>query len=182
MVREIRPMGQAKAMIWLFAGAFTLLYLLLWPFSLRLDARLSPTCGRGEVVVASLLRLRLEGDFLQPPYFHLCLLDGRGGRKPLGGGRKKKKGSFAPVIRHKRISATLWVGLESDGALTVEALGLLHGLLKAAGTLSCDEVILRPTACFDKNICALRLSGIGRFVLAQNILEYLKGKHAHAKR
>ena len=163
-------------MIWLFAGAFTLLYLLLWPFSLRLDARLSPTCGRGEVVVASLLRLRLEGDFLQPPYFHLCLLDGRGGRKPLGGGRKKKKGSFAPVIRHKRISATLWVGLESDGALTVEALGLLYGLLEAAGTLS-----LRPTACFDKNICALRLSGIGRFVLAQNILEYLKGKHAHAK-
>ena len=169
-------------MIWLFAGAFTLLYLLLWPFSLRLDARLSPTCGRGEVVVASLLRLQLEGDFLQPPYFHLYLLDGRGGRKPLGGGRKKKKGSFAPVIRHKRISATLWVGLESDGALTVEALGLLYGLLEAAGTLSCDEVILRPTACFDKNICALRLSGIGRFVLAQNILEYLKGKHAHAKR
>ena len=164
-------------MIWLFAGAFTLLYLFFWRFSLRLDARLSPTCGRGEVVVASLLRLRVEGDFLQPPYFHLCLLDGRGGRKPLGGGRKKKKGSFAPVIRHKR-----WVGLESDGALTVEALGLLYGLLEAAGTLSCDEVILRPTACFDKNICALRLSGIGRFVLAQNILEYLKGKHAHAKR
>ena len=169
-------------MIWLFAGAFTLLYLLLWPFSLRLDARLSPTCGRGEVVVASLLRLRLEGDFLQPPYLKLYRLDSRGCRKPLDGGRKKKGGSFAPVIRHKRISATLWVGLESDGALTVEALGLLYGLLEAAGTLSCDEVILRPTACFDKNICALRLSGIGRFVLAQNILEYLKGKHAHAKR
>ena len=168
-------------MIWLFAGAFTLLYLLLWPFSLRLDARLSPTCGRGEVVVASLLRLRLEGDFLQPPYLKFYRLDGRGGRKPLGGGRKKK-GGFTPVIRHKRLSATLWVGLETDGALTVEALGFLHGLLKAAGALACDEVILRPTACFDKNICALRLSGIGRFVLAQNILEYRKGKHIHAKR
>ena len=43
-------------------------------------------------------------------------------------------------------------------------------------------VVLRPTACFDKNICALRLSGIGRFVLAQNILEYVKGKNRHAKR
>ena len=181
MVREIRPMGQTKAMIWLFAGAFTLLYLLLWPFSLRLDARLSPTCGRGEVVVASLLRLQLEGDFLQPPYFHLCLLDGRGGRKPLGGGRKKK-GGFAPVIRHKRLSATLWVGLETDGALTVEALGLLYALLETAGELFQIDLVLRPDACFDKNICALRVSGIGRFVLAQNILEYLKGKHIHAKR
>ena len=182
MVREIRPMGQAKAMIWLFAGAFTLLYLFFWPFSLRLDARLSPTCGRGEVVVASLLRLRLEGDFLQPPYFHLCLLDGRGGRKPLGGGRKKRRSGFAPVIHHKRISATLWVGLESDGALTVEVLGLLYALLETLGLRYCDSVELRPTACFDKNICALRLSGIGRFVLAQNILEYLKGKQAPAKR
>ena len=169
-------------MIWLCFGALTAAYLLLWPFSLRVEGRLSPTSGRGEVIVASLVHLRLEGDFLQPPYLKLYRLDSRGCRKPLDGGRKKKKGSFAPVIRHKRISATLWVGLESDGALTVEALGLLHGLLKAAGTLSCDEVILRPTACFDKNICALRLSGIGRFVLAQNILEYLKGKHAHAKR
>ena len=45
-----------------------------------------------------------------------------------------------------------------------------------------DEASIRPTPCFDKNICAVRLSGIGRFVLAQNILEYLKGKHTHAKR
>ena len=41
---------------------------------------------------------------------------------------------------------------------------------------------LRPTPCFDKDICALRLSGIGRFVAAQNILEYRKGKQTHAKR
>ena len=120
-------------MIWLFAGAFTLLYLFFWRFSLRLDARLSPTCGRGEVVVASLLRLRLEGDFLQPPYLKLYRLDSRGCRKPLDGGRKKKKGSFAPVIRHKRISATLWVGLESDWALTVEALASSTGCLRPPG-------------------------------------------------
>ena len=126
---RIRARGQAIAMLWLIAGVMTLLYILFWPFSLRLDARLSPTSGRAEVTVATFFRLRLEGDFLQPPYFHLCLLDGRSGRKPLGDGRKKKKGSFAPVIRHKRISATLWVGIESDGALTVEALGLLHGLV-----------------------------------------------------
>ena len=118
---------------------------------------------------------------MQPPYLRLYALDGRGRRRPLGVGRRKE-GGFVPAVRGKRLAITLHVGLEADGALTVEALGLLHGLLKAAGALACDEVILRPTACFDKNICALRLSGIGRFVLAQNILEYLKGKHAHAKR
>ena len=71
-------------MIWLFAGAFTLLYLLLWPFSLRLDARLSPTCGRGEVVVASLLRLRLEGDF----FICVCWTAGAGASPWAAGGRK----------------------------------------------------------------------------------------------
>ncbi len=168
-------------MIWLLLTVLTLLYLLFWPFSLRLDARLSPTCGRGEVTAASFLRLQLEGDFLQPPYFQLYVLDGRGRRKPLGGGRKRR-GGFVPVIRNRRLSATLHVGLETDGALTVEALGLLYVLLEAAGGIYCDDLVLRPAACFDKNICALRLSGIGRFVLAQNILEYLKGKHTHAKR
>ena len=72
--------------------------------------------------------------------------------------------------------------LETDGALTVEALGLAYALLETLGKGFCEAAAIRPAACFDKNICALRLSGIGRFVLAQNILEYLKGKHAHAKR
>ena len=181
MVREIKPRGQAKAMIWLLLTVLTLLYLLLWPFSVRLDARLSPACGRGEVVAASLLRLRFEGDFLQPPYLRLYALDGRGRRRPLGGERRKK-GGFVPAVRGKRLAITLHVGLEADGALTVEALGLFYALLETAGELFQIDLVLRPDACFDKNICALRVSGIGRFVLAQNILEYLKGKHIHAKR
>ena len=168
-------------MIWLLAVPITLLYLLLWPFSLRLDARLSPTSGRAEVTVASLLRLRLEGDFLQPPFLRLYLLDGRGRRRPLRGRGKRKRG-FAPVIRNRRLSATLYVGLEDDGALTVETLGLAYALLETLGKGFCEAAAIRPTACFDKNICALRLSGIGRFILAQNIFEYLKGKHTHAKR
>ena len=169
-------------MIWLAAGGFTLLYLLLWPFSLRLDARLSPTCGRAEITVASFLRLRLEGDFLQPPYFRLYRLDGQGRRKPLGSRRKKKKGGFTPVLRDGLLSAILCVGLETDGALSVEALGVLYALLEAAGKSYGVAMALRPNPCFDKNICTLRLSGIGRFVLAQNILEYVKGKNRHAKR
>ena len=181
-MREFRPMGQAKAMIWLFAGAFTLLYLLLWPFSLRLDARLSPTCGRGEVVAASLLRLRLEGDFLQPPYFKLWRLDARGRRRPLMQKKRKRKGGFVPVLRDQRLTATLHVGLEGDGASTVEALGMAASLLEAVCRGVGADLKLSPTPCFDKNICVLGLSGIGRFVLAQNILEYRKGKHIHAKR
>jgi len=168
-------------MIWLFFAALTLLYLLLWPFSIRLDARLSPACGRGELLAASLLRLRFEGDFLQPPFLHLFLLDGRGRRRPLRRGKKRKSG-FVPVIRDRRLLATLYVGLETDGALTVETLGLAYALLETLGKGFFEAAAIRPTACFDKNICALRLSGIGRFVLAQNILEYLKGKHIHAKR
>ena len=58
-------------MIWLCLGALTAAYLLLWPFSLRVEGRLSPTSGRGEVIVASLVHLRLEGDFLQPPFLVL---------------------------------------------------------------------------------------------------------------
>ena len=42
-------------MIWLCFGALTAAYLLLWPFSLRVEGRLSPTSGRGEVIVASLV-------------------------------------------------------------------------------------------------------------------------------
>ena len=171
-------------MILLIAGTITLLYLLFWPFSLRLDARLSPTSGRAEVTVATFLRLRLEGDFLQPPWFRLCRLDGRGRRRPLGGKRKKRRGKtgFVSVIRDKRLSATLHVGVGEDGALTVELLGLLYVLLEALGQGFSVDLALRPTPCFDKDICALRLSGIGRFVLAQNILNYLKGNHTHAKR
>ena len=168
-------------MIWLSAGALTLLYLLLWPFSFRLDARLSPTSGRAELTVASLLRLRLEGDFLQPPYFQLRRLDIQCRRKPLGRGRKGKSG-FVPVLRAARLTATLHVGLEGDGALTVETLGMAYALLETAARAWGVELVLRPTACFDKSICALRLSGIGRFVLAQNILEYVKGNIKHAKR
>ena len=168
-------------MIWLFFGTATLLYLLFWPFSLRLDARLSPTSGRGELTVASLVRVRLEGDFLQPPYLTLWRLDGRGRRRPLGKKRQRKDG-FTPVIRSGKLAAALYVGMEEDGALTVEALGLLYALLETVGHLFFEEVTLRPAPCFDKTICALRLSGIGRFVLAQNILEYLKGKNRHAKR
>ena len=168
-------------MIWLSVGTFTLLYLLLWPFSLRLDARLSPTSGRAELTVASLLRLRLEGDFLQPPYLKLYRLDDRGRRKPLGRGPKRKS-SFVPVLRAPRLVATLHVGLEGDGALTVEALGMVYALVEAAAKAWPVDLALRPAACFDKSICALRLSGIARFVLAQNILEYLKGKNRHAKR
>ena len=168
-------------MIWLFLGILTLLYLLFWPFSLRLDARLSPTSGRGELTVASLFRLRLEGDLLQPPFFQVCLLDSRGRRRPLGKGRKRRS-RFSPVVRAPRLWATVHVGVREDGALTVEALGLLYAALETVGRGLGADVALRPAACFDKNICALRLSGIGRFVLAQNILNYLKGKHAHANR
>ena len=171
-------------MIWLLLGVVTLLYILFWPFSLRLDARLSPTSGRAEVTVATFFRLRLEGDFLQPPYLKLWRLDNRGRRKPLIQQKKKrkKKSGFAPVIRDKRLLATLHVGLEGDGASTVEALGMAASLLETFCRGAGADVRLSPTPCFDKNICALGLSGIGRFVLAQNILEYLKGKHIHAKR
>ena len=168
-------------MIWLFFGTATVLYLLFWPFSLRLDARLSPTCGRGEVTVASLFHLRLEGDFLQPPYFTLWRLDREGRRKPLGKNRRQS-GGFSPVIRDKRLTATLCVGLAGDGALTVEALGLLYALLEALGRGVQVDLRLRPAPCFDRDICALRLSGIGRLVPAQNILEYLKGRNRHANR
>ena len=169
-------------MIWLALGIVTMLYLLLWPFSLRLDARLSPTSGRAEVMVASCFRLRLEGDFLQPPFLRLFRLDKQGRRKALTPKRKKRKSGFSPVLQDSRLSATLYVGLETDGALTVETLGLLYSLLETVGSITGTAVVLRPAACFDKNICALRLSGIGRFVLAQNILEYVKGKNRHAKR
>ena len=170
-------------MIWLIAGVVTLLYILLWPFSLRLDARLSPTSGRAEITAATFLRLRLEGDFLQPPYLTFFRLDGRGRRRPLMRKRKRKqRGSFVPVIGDKRLTATLHVGLEGDGASTVEALGLVYALLKVLGQGYGVDLILRPAPCFDKTVCALELSGIGRFVLAQNILEYLKGNHIHAKR
>ena len=170
-------------MLLLIAGVVTLLYLLFWPFSLRLDARLSPTSGRAELTVASLLRVRVEGDFLQSPYCKLYRLDREGRRRPLGGKRRKKsKGGFAPVIRDKRLTASLCVGTETDGALTVEALGLVYALLEALGKGMGVKMALRPTPCFDKTICALGFSGIGRFVLAQNILEYLKGRMRHAKR
>ena len=162
-------------MIWLIFGTVTLLYLLLWPFSIRFDARLSPTSGRGELTVASLLRVRLEGDFLRSPWLRLWRLDERGCRRPLIAGRKRK-GGFTPVVRNGKLAATLYVGVEGDGALTVEALGLLYALLETVGWSLFEEVTLRPAPCFDKTICALRLSGIGRFVLAQNILEYLKGR------
>ena len=111
------------------------------------------------------------------------LLDGRGRRRPLTRKRKRKqRGSFVPVIGDKRLTATLHVGLEGDGASTVEALGLVYALLKALGQGYGVDLVLRPAPCFDKTVCALELSGIGRFVLAQNILEYLKGNHIHAKR
>ena len=168
-------------MLWLIAGVMTLLYILFWPFSLRLDARLSPTCGRAEVTVATFFRLRLEGDFLQPPYLKLWRLDNRGRRRPLGK-RGKQKSGFTPVIQNKRLTATLHVGLEGDGASTVEALGMAAALLETFCRGVGADLRLLPTPCFDKNICALRLSGIGCFVLAQNILESLKGKHIHAKR
>ena len=168
-------------MIMLVAGVLTGLYLLFWPFSLRLDARLSPTSGRAEVVAASLFRVRLEGDFLQAPYLTLWRLDGRGRRRPLTG-PKGRRGGFRPVLRDVRLAATLHVGLEGDGAATVEALGLAYTLLEALGRSLRAELTLRPVPCFDKTICALGLSGIGRFVLAQNILEYRKGKTQHAKR
>ena len=168
-------------MLWLIAGVMTLLYILFWPFSLRLDARLSPTSGRAEVTVATFFRLRLEGDFLQPPYLKLWRLDNRGRRRPLGKRGKQKRG-FTPVIQNKRLTATLHVGLEGDGASTVEALGMAAALLGTFCRGVGADLRLLPTPCFDKNICALRLSGIGRFVLAQNILEYVKGKNRHAKR
>ena len=170
-------------MLWLIAGVMTLLYILFWPFSLRLDARLSPTCGRAEVTVATFFRLRLEGDFLQPPYLKLWRLDARGRSRPLTRNRRRKrKGGFAPVIHNMRLLATLHVGLEGDGASTVEALGMAASLLEAVCRGVGADLKLSPTPCFDKNICVLGLSGIGRFVLAQNILEYRKGKHIHAKR
>ena len=168
-------------MIWLLFGMTTLLYLLLWPFSLRVDARLTPISGRAEVVVASLFRLRFEGDFLQMPYLTLWRLDGRGRRRPLTGEKRRRNG-FWPVIRHPRLTATLHVGLVGDGALTVEALGLVYSLLEALGRGIGVDLTLGSIPCFDKDICALGLSGIGRLVLAQNILEYRKGKNRHAKR
>ena len=103
-------------------------------------------------------------------------------KKQLHKKKQKQKSGFVPVIRDQRLTATLAVGLEGDGAFTVEALGLLYAALETVGRGLGADVALRPAACFDKNICALRLSGIGRFVLAQNILNYLKGKHAHANR
>ncbi len=169
-------------MIWFALGIVTMVYLLLWPFSLRVDARLSPTSGRAEVTVASCFRLRLEGDFLQPPFLSLFRLDRQGRRKPLTRKGKERKNGFSPVLTGSRLSATLYVGLETDGALTVEALGLLYSLLETVGSVLGTAVALRANPCFDKNICAVRLSGIGRFVLAQNILEYVKGKNRHAKR
>ncbi len=180
-MRETDLAGQTMAMIWLLFGAFTLLYLLFWPFTLRLDARLSPTAGRGELTVASLFHLRLEGDFLQPPYLHLSRLDAHGRRRPLKKGGRKKSG-FRPVILSRRLTATLHIGMEGDGALTVETLGLLYAVLETFGRSFLEDMAIRPTPCFDKTICALRLSGIGRFVLAQNIWENLKGKNRHAKR
>ena len=168
-------------MIWLALGIVTVLYLLLWPFSLRLDARLSLTSGRAELTAASLLRLQLEGDFLQPPFLKVYRLDRQGRRRPLKS-RKRREGSFSPVLRKKCLGAALYVGAETDGALTVEALGFLYALLETLGAGLCAAVVIGAVPCFDKNICALRLSGIGRFVLAQNILEYLKGKRTHAKR
>ena len=178
---RIRAHGQAIAMLWLIAGVMTLLYILFWPFSLRLDARLSPTFGRAEVTVATFFRLRLEGDFLQPPYLKLWRLDNRGRRRPRGKRGKQKRG-FTPVIQNKRLTVTLHVGLEGDGASTVEALGMAAALLETFCRGVGADLKLSPTPCFDKNICVLGLSGIGRFVLAQNILEYRKGKHIHAKR
>ena len=168
-------------MLWLIAGVVTLLYILFWPFSLRLDARMTPLSGRAEVTAATFFRLRLEGDFLQPPYFKLWRLDARGRRKPLGK-RKKGRSGFSPVIGQKQVAATLCVGVEGDGAATVEILGMAASLLEAVSRGAGVDLILRPAPCFDKTVCALELSGIGRFVLAQNILEYLKGKHTHAKR
>ncbi len=162
-------------MILLVFCAVTALYVLLWPFSLRVEARLSPTSGRGEVVVASLLRLRLEGDFLQPPFLTLYRLDGWGRRKRLTGGRGQGR-SFRPVLRGERVQGVLHLGIEADGAATVELLGLLSALLQTVGELAFKQAELQSRACFDKDICALQLSGIGRFVLAQNILEYLKGR------
>ena len=157
-------------MVFLIAGAFTVLYLLLWPFSLRVDARISLTSGRAELMAASFFRLRMEGDFLQPPFFSVYRLDRQGRRKPLGGKRKPKAGGFSPVIRYGRLSAVIHVGTETDGALTVEALGILYALLEAFGIRYGVATALRPDACFDKNICALRLSGIGRFVLGAEYL------------
>ena len=168
-------------MLWLIAGVVTLLYLLFWPFSLRLDARMTPLSGRAEVTAATFFRLRLEGDFLQPPYLKLWRLDARGRRKPLGK-RKKGRSGFSPVIGQKQVAATLCVGVEGDGATTVEVLGMAAALLEALCRGIGADLKLLPTPCFDKNICVLGLSGIGRFVLAQNILEYLKGKLTHAKR
>ena len=173
--------GQAKTMIWLLFGTATLLYLLFWPFSLRFNARLSPACGRAEITVASLVHLRFEGDFLQPPYLTLWRLDREGRRRPLSR-KRRKQGGFSPVVGNKRLSATLYVGLVGDGALTVESLGLLYSLLEALGRSARVDLRLRPVPCFDKDICALRLSGIGCLVPAQNILEYLKGKYRHANR
>lgn len=169
-------------MLWIVLGVVTVLYLLLWPFSVRLDLRLSPTSGRAEATVASLFRLRLEGDFLQAPYFRLYRLDSRGRRNPLARKKRRSRSGFTPVFRQKRLAATLYIGVETDGALTVEALGLLYALVETVGSAYCKTAAIRPAPCFDKNICALRLSGIGHFILAQNILEYLKGKHTHAKR
>lgn len=155
----------------------TLLYLLLWPFSLRVDARLSPTSGRAELRVATFFRLRFEGDFLQPPYLKVYRLDRLGRRRPLSGG-----GGFIPRIRFERVQGQLYVGLEEDGALTAELLGLLFAGAETGLCRLFPRVEIRPWACFDKTICALGLTGIGRFTLAQNILEYRKGRKKHAKR
>ena len=143
------PAGQDNAMLWLLVGVMTLLYILFWPFSLRLDARLSPASGRAEVTVATLLRLRLEGDFMQPPWLTLYRLDGQGRRRPLSGRRNGRSG-FAPVIWDKRLMVTLCVGAETDGALTVEALGLLYALLEAVGRGYGVDLALRPTPASTK--------------------------------
>ena len=136
-------------MLWLIAGVMTLLYILFWPFSLRLDARLSPTCGRAEVTAATFFRLRLEGDFLQPPYLKLWRLDNRGRRRPLGK-RGKQKSGFTPVIQNKRLTATLHVGLEGDGASTVEALGMAAALLETFCRGVGADLRLLPTPCHAK--------------------------------
>lgn len=145
-------------MILCIAGGMTLLYLLLWPFSLRLDARLTPLDGRGELTVASLFRLRFVGNLLRPPMLRLYRLDAQSRRRRLGGGKGKGQGGFRPVVRDRRLHVTLCVGVAGDGALTVEALGLVYALLETVGRPFLEELVIRPVPCFDKTVCALRLS------------------------
>ena len=164
-------------MVWILFAVASLGYLLLWPFCIRMSLRLSATSCRGEVYIASFFRLRIEGDFLQEPYFSLHLLDGRGRRKKLTSQGKGQ--GFTPIIQVERLDGALYLGVREEGAFTVEALGALYALLETAGlSLNC-RVNLQPRACFDKNICALQLFGIGRFTLAQNIKEYLKEKRRY---